>query len=398
MELVQSETQMRSHIDESALVKLLKDMVRIDSVNTSLVPGAAGEKEMAEYCAAYMRSLGLETIVYDVEPGRPNAIGVLKGGGGGRTLLLNGHTDTVGVDNMTIDPFQPKVTDGKLYGRGAYDMKGGLAASMAALKAVVDFGTALKGDVILAAVCDEEYASIGTERLMEGVTADAAIIGEFTGGDIQVAHKGFAWIDIETHGVAAHGSRYWEGVDAISKMGKVLAALDALGESLLAVEHPLVGPASVHASIIEGGRELSTYPDHCILRVERRLIPGETRATVEEELQGMMAAISAEDPKLQVEHKITFHRGPMEISQDEEICRLIHQGTIQITGETPDYIGGTGWMDSEIIWNNGIPVVCHGPSGGGAHAKNEWVDLESVINVAKVHEYVISEFCGVNNR
>ena len=120
---------MRSHVDESSLVKLLKDMVRIDSVNLSLVPGAAGETEMAEYCADCMRGLGMETTVYAVEPGRPNAVGVLKGGGGGRTLLLNGHTDTVGVDYMAIDPFQPEVKDGKLYGRGAYDMKGGLAAS-----------------------------------------------------------------------------------------------------------------------------------------------------------------------------------------------------------------------------------------------------------------------------
>ncbi len=395
MDLVQSEPPMRSHVDESALVSLLKEMVRIDSVNPSLVTGAAGEAEMAEYCADYMRSLGLETIVYDVEPGRPNAVGVLKGGGGGRTLLLNGHTDTVGVDYMAIDPFLPEVRDGKLYGRGAYDMKGGLAASMAALKAIVDSGTALKGDVILAAVCDEEYASIGTERLMEDITADAAIIGEFTGGDIQVAHKGFAWIDIETQGVAAHGSRYWEGVDAISKMGKVLAAIDALGENLLAMEHPLVGPASVHASIIEGGRELSTYPDHCKLQVERRLIPGETRATVERELSGMMEVIGAGDPKFKAEHKITFYRGPMEISRDEEICRLIHEGTVTITGADPNYIGGTGWMDSEIIWNKGIPVVCHGPSGSGAHAKSEWVDLESLVNVAKVHEYAIREFCGV---
>ena len=386
---------MMSHIDEPGLLRTLKEMVRIDSVNPSLVPGAAGEAEMAEYCAEYMRSLGLETDVYEVEPGRPNAVGVLKGLGGGRTLLLNGHTDTVGVDYMTIDPFKPELKDGKIYGRGAYDMKGGLAASLSALKAVVDSGDALLGDVILAAVCDEEYASIGTERLMEDVTADAAIIGEFTGGNIQIAHKGFAWIDVETHGVASHGSRYWEGVDAISKMGKVLASIDDLGERLLAVEHPLVGPASVHTSIIEGGRELSTYPDHCKLQVERRLIPGETKATVEEELRDMMEAIGSGDPKFKAEHEITFYRGPMEISRDEEICRVIHEGTVKLTGEAPDYIGGTGWMDSEIIWNKGIPVVSHGPNGAGAHAKIEWVDLESVVKVAKVHEYAIREFCGV---
>ena len=168
---------MQSNLDEPALIQLLKDMVKIDSVNPSLVKGARGETEMANLCSWYMESLGLDVKMYDVEPGRPNVVGVLKGKGGGRTLLLNGHTDTVGVDYMTTDPFIPTVKDGRLYGRGSYDMKGGLAASMASVKAVADSQHELKGDVILAAVCDEEFASIGTEKLMEDTTADAAIIG-----------------------------------------------------------------------------------------------------------------------------------------------------------------------------------------------------------------------------
>ncbi|MCK4438081.1 ArgE/DapE family deacylase [Candidatus Bathyarchaeota archaeon] len=387
---------MRSHIDESSLVKLLKDMVRIDSVNPSLVPGAAGEAEMAEYCADYMRSLGLETIVYDVEPGRPNTVGVLKGGGGGRTLLLNGHTDTVGVDYMTIDPFQPEVGDGKLYGRGAFEMKGGLAASMAALKAVVDSGSALKGDVILAAVCDEEYASIGTERLMKETTADAAIVGEFTAGNIQVAHKGFAWINVETHGVAAHGSLHRIGVDAIAKMGHVLIRLEALGQLLEETEHPLVGPGSVHASIIEGGSELSTYPANCKLQLERRLIPGEDREDVDEEMTSLIKSLEEGDPKFNADYTITFYRGPMEIDPDEEICRVLKEGSEKLLGKTPRYVGGTGWMDTQIIYSKGIPAVAHGPIGYGAHAKEEWVDLQSVYETALVHGYAIKKFCGAN--
>lgn len=386
---------MQSNLDEPALIQLLKDMVKIDSVNPSLVKGARGETEMANLCSWYLESLGMDVKMYDVEPGRPNVVGVLKGKGGGRALLLNGHTDTVGADYMTIDPFEPTIKDGKLYGRGSFDMKGGLAASMAAVKAVADSHHELKGDVILAAVCDEEFASIGTEKLMEETSADAAIIGEFTAGNIQVAHKGFAWIDIETRGVAAHGSLYQVGVDAIANMGHVLIGIEALQNILMEDVHPLVGPGSIHASIIQGGRELSTYPDHCLLQVERRLIPGETRANVDEEMNALLQTLREVDPKFQGDHKITFYRGAMEVSPEEEICQLIKEGTEKITGVTPKYTGGTGWMDSEIIWNKGIPVVCHGPMGSGAHSKEEWVDLESVANIARVHEYVIKEFCEV---
>ena len=386
---------MASSIDRGHLVNLLKDLVRIDSVNPSLVQGAAGEEEISDYIEDWMLSLGLETERYDVEPGRPNVVGLLKGSGDGKTLLLNGHTDTVGVDYMEIDPFDPVVKESRLYGRGSFDMKGGLAASMSAVKSVVESGDELKGDVILAAVCDEEYASIGTERLMEDTRADAAIIGEFTAENIQIAHKGFAWIDLETRGLAAHGSAYKVGVDAIAKMGYALIGLEALQKILEETEHPLVGPASVHASIIEGGRELSTYPDRCLLKIERRLIPGEDRVDVDQELMDMLASISEGDPKFAASYEITFYRAPMEIDKNEEICQVLREGARELTDQTPDWIGGSGWMDTQIIWSKGIPAVAHGPYGEGAHAKEEWVDLESVYRVAQVHEYAIRKFCDV---
>jgi acetylornithine deacetylase len=382
-------------IDRTYLVELLKDLVRIDSVNPSLVHGAAGEAEISDYIEDWMKSLGLETTRYDVEQGRPNVVGVLRGAGGGKDLMLNGHMDTVGVDYMDIDPFDPVEKDGKLYGRGSFDMKGGLAASMAAVKAMVDSGDPLNGDVVLAAVCDEEYASIGTERLMEDVTVDAAIIGEFTGENIQVAHKGFAWIDLETLGLAAHGSKYKVGIDAIAKMGYVLIGLEALQKILEETEHPLVGPASVHASIIEGGRELSTYPDRCKLQVERRLIPGEDKEDVDQELRDMLGSISEGDSKFAASYEITFYRAPMEVDSDEEICQILKDGTVVLTGRTPEWVGGSGWMDTQIIWSKGIPAVAHGPFGEGAHAKEEWVDLDSVYRVAQVHEYAIRKFCEV---
>lgn len=385
---------MNVEIDDEKLVELLKDLVKIDSVNPSLVPGAAGEAEIAEYLREWMIAQGLYTELIVVEPGRPNVVGVLKGTGSGKSLMLNGHIDTVGVDYMTIDPFDPKVEDGRLYGRGSFDMKGGLSASLGAVKAIVDSGVELSGDVVVACVCDEEFASIGTEHLMKDRRVDAAIIGEFTGFNIQVAHKGFAWIDVVTHGFAAHGSAYKSGVDAIAKMGHVLIGLEALQNILLEDEHPLVGPGSVHASIIGGGRELSTYPDRCKLEIERRLIPGETREDVETEMQHLLQSLSEDDPKFKADYKITFYRGPMEISPEEEICKLLEEETKRILGVVPRFIGGSGWMDTQIIYEKGIPAVAYGPNGDGAHAAVEWVDLDSVYKGAQVQAEVIKRFCA----
>ncbi len=382
------------NIDRNALTQTLRDMVAIDSTNPSLVQDAAGETEIADYLEQWMKAHGLDTTRHEVQPGRPNVVGILHGTGGGKTLLLNGHTDTVGTDYMTIDPFNPVTKQGRLYGRGSFDMKGGLAASMAAIKTIIEEGTELKGDVILAAVCDEEYASIGTEHLMKHTTADAAIVGEFTAGNIQVAHKGFAWVNVETHGVAAHGSLYRVGVDAIAKMGHLLVGLEELGRQLEGTEHPLVGPGSVHASTIQGGSELSTYPDSCRLQLERRLIPGEDRGDVEAEISKLVESLGEADPKFDADYAITFYRGPMEIPTDEEICCVLMEGSEKLLGKTPRYVGGTGWMDTQIIYSRGTPAVAHGPNGYGAHAKEEWVDLQSVYETAQVHWYAINEFCG----
>ena len=194
-----------SRVDESKAIELLSELVKIDSVNPSLVLGARGEAEIAEYLAAWLRGLGLKAKVDKVTKNRCNAVGVLRGSGGGKSLMLNGHTDTVGYDYMTIDPLKPVVKEGRMYGRGTFDMKGGLVASLAALKAVVDSCIELKGDIVVAGVCDEEYASIGTERLMKKTQVDAAIVGEPSALQVKRCHKGFAWIDIESRGVAAHG-------------------------------------------------------------------------------------------------------------------------------------------------------------------------------------------------
>src|SRR5436305_3298923 len=261
------------------IVDLAARLVAIDSVNPVLVAGGAGEREAAAAVAEWCTAHGLEVDV--VGGDRPSVIARRRGSGGGRSLLLNGHLDTVGVAGMEA-PFDPRIEGGRLYGRGSYDMKGALAAVLVAASEA----TGLRGDVIVTAVSDEELASIGTETVLERVRADAAIVAEPTELRVAVAHRGFVGFEIETAGVAAHGSRPDLGVDAIVKMGPILVALEQLDRQLQhGPRHALAGTGSVHASLIEGGQEVSSFPVRCRLVGERRTITGETAVLVDHELR-----------------------------------------------------------------------------------------------------------------
>ena len=376
----------------NALERLLSDLVAIDSMNSDLVPGAAGEAAIAAFIADWLRAAGLEVRVEEVQPGRPNVIGIARGSGGGRSLLLNGHIDTVGVTGMS-EPFTPCVRDGRLYGRGAYDMKGGVAACMVA--AVEAAKLKLRGDVIVTAVIDEEYAGMGTLAVAEHTRADAAIVAEPTELQLVVAHKGFVWLEVETEGVAAHGSRPHLGVDAIVKMGGVLAGLDRLvGELSRRPAHPLLGPPSVHASTIQGGGEWSTYPDRCTLAVERRLLPGETGDAAEAELQAIVAALAAADPAFRATVRRDLVRSPLETPVGAPIISAVRQAAGDALGRLVEPAGVSFWTDAASLHEAGIPTVLFGPLGAGAHAVEEWVDLASVQTCAEIYLATAAAFCA----
>jgi acetylornithine deacetylase len=376
----------------SEIVEMLRQLVAIDSINPDLVPGGVGEEKIARFIAGWFERAGLEVVWDEPVPGRPNVIGIARGTGGGRSLLLNAHMDTVGVVGME-QPHDPYIQDNRLYGRGAYDMKGGLAAIMAAGAAAKNRG--LHGDVMVTAVADEEYASIGTSSIVKHWYADAAIVTEPTELNICVAHKGFVWLDIETEGVAAHGSRPDLGVDAIVKMGKVLVGLEELDRSLRsAPSHRLLGSGSIHASLIEGGQELSSYPKHCSLSVERRTVPGETLQKVESEIPGIFKRIAASDPNFKATVKTGLVRDPFEISLDEPIVQVLQRKATAILGHEPAVIGQTGWMDSALLSAAGIPTAVFGPGGEGAHAVVEWSNLEHVERCAEILAAVVEEFCS----
>ena len=365
-------------LSSSSLTELAAELVTIDSVNPELVPGGAGEGELARFVAAWLTDAGLEVEVEEIAPGRPNVVGRARGSGGGDTLLLNAHMDTVGYEGMEA-PLEPRVENGRLYGRGAYDMKGSLAAIMVAGAEAAQAG--LRGDVLVAAVVDEEVFSIGAEAAARRYPADAAIVAEPTELRLVVAHKGFVWMEIETRGRAAHGSRPDLGKDAIVGMGGVLTGLGALAEALLDNPlHPLLGNGSVHASLISGGVELSTYPESCVLSLERRTVPGETIELVEGQVREIADG---------AEVRTTFVREPFEVREDEPVVQAVlrHAGG-------PEVVGAPFWADSAVFAAAGIPTVVFGPGGEGAHAQVEWVDLAELERCKDVYVAVARELCA----
>lgn len=381
-------------VSKDRVLALLSDLIRIDSVNPSLVPGGKGEHDIARFLCKYMEDAGLQVHYQEFAPGRANAIGVLKGAGGGKSLLLNGHIDTVGTGGMTVPPFVPTVEGGRVYGRGSFDMKGGVAAMVEAVDAIRRSGERLRGDVIVTCVGDEEYASLGTEAIVREYRADAAINCEPTGLDLVLAHKGFAWIRASVQGKAAHGSLPWAGVDAITKAGKLLAAVDDMATRRLAEKtHPLVGSPSVHASLISGGAELSTYPASCVVELERRTVPGEDRDTVVAEMDDLVKRLEREDPTFKAAVDVFFYRSSFEVSPDEEIVRALRQASIDVLGRAPEYTGTMPWLDSAILKDAGIPTAVFGAGGDGAHSAVEYAGLESVFDCARVLCSAIASFC-----
>lgn len=371
-------------IDTELITYWLRDLVQINSINPVLAEGGVGESLAADWLANICTDLGYEVQMQETAPGRPNVIARRRGTAiDAPSLLLTGHTDTVSTQNMQDDPYDARVEGGRLYGRGALDMKGGLAAILGAAAALRS--VALPGDLVLGFVTDEEYASIGTDALVRAVQPDAAILTEPTNDEIVIAHKGFAWLTLTTQGRAAHGSLYGSGVDAIAHMGRLLSAMEELEIEVFPQKtHDLLGRASVHASMIMGGLGLSTYPDRCRLEVEHRLLPDETAEDVIALWESIIARERRADETFDATVEVDFTRPGYEIPRDAPIVQTLHQSYKQVTRLDPHYSGMYAWLDSAILGRAGIPTVIYGPTGEGAHAAVEYVELDSVYRCAAV--------------
>lgn len=371
-------------IDRQFTIDTLQELVRINSVNPDLEDGGAGEKEISEYIHRKLKDIGIESELEELAPGRFNLTATLKGSGNGNSLMLNAHTDTVGVAGMD-DPFSGNIVDGKLYGRGAYDMKASIAAILAVGKAIIDHKLNLNGDLVLSFVADEEYASIGAQALVRKLKTDAAIVTEPTDLNICLAHRGFAIYNITTTGKTAHGGQHRLGIDANTKMGLLLAGIDKLARKLPDErKHPLCGEASLHIPTIRGGRSLFIYSSECHAQLERRTLPGETEESVESELKQIIEKLRSDDAEFNATLETELWRAPYEVDHNAKIVSDLGEAVQSVLGHPAENIGHTWWEDSAFFGKAGIETVIIGPKGGGIHEDVEWVELDSVVDLATI--------------
>ena len=373
---------------------LARALVRIDSRNPGLTPGAAGEVECVALLRRVLDDWGFRTEVHEALPGRPNLLARIGATSATRRLMFSGHLDVVGTDGMTHAPFEGEERGGRLYARGAADMKGGVAAMCAAAWRAAQ--GPLGGEIVVALAADEEYESVGTRAMLErGERADAAIVGEPTRLEIMPAHRGFVWIEVDVSGRAAHGSRWDVGVDAIRHAGLLLSELDRVdAEELPRREHPLLGRASLHASTIAGGIGMSTYPDRCVVRLERRTLPGERAEEVVAEIERACDAVRARRRSFAAEVRLLMTQGPSDVATD---AAIVHElaGALRACDEPVHIAGMSAWTDAALLNAAGIPAICFGPGDISlAHAAEEYIPLDEIDRATSVLDVLARRWCG----
>jgi acetylornithine deacetylase len=374
----QIETAARA-ADPVALAQLL---VATPSVNPLLAPGGAGEAEIATLVAGLLDGWGLRPEVREIAPGRCNVVASLEGEG--PVLLLNGHLDTVGVEGMTVDPFAAEIVASRLIGRGACDMKGGVAALLAAACRLAAGGP--RPNLVVALTADEEHASLGMQAVVrDGPRADLAVVCEPTSLAVMPAHKGFVWVRATFLGRAAHGSRPDLGVDAIRHAALYVAALDRyVAELAVRPSHPLLGHGSLHAGTIAGGTAPSVYPDQCEVQLECRTMPDTPVDDVLAEMQRVLDDLSLREPSLDASLEVALERPGTEVPLDSELVRgLLAAGAAH--GVAPAVRGMTAWVDAALLNESGVPAVCYGPGDTEqAHTADEWIETRQIATCADV--------------
>ncbi|WKW11010.1 ArgE/DapE family deacylase [Pseudogemmatithrix spongiicola] len=373
---------------------LTRALVACDSRNPAFAPDAPGEGAAAQLLADTLTAWGFTVDLVDAAPGRPNVLARIGGGHGGRSLILNGHLDTVGVAGMTHDPFGADVRDGRLYGRGSCDMKAGVAAMCAAAHRAASTG--LGGEVIIAAVADEEWESIGTRHLLAmGLRAHAAIVTEPTRLAICPAHRGFSWADVRVEGRAAHGSRYDIGIDAVTHAALLLAELDGYQRDVLpGITHPLLGRASFHAGPIHSDGSLSAYPAWCTVGLERRTLPGEDGAHFVHEIEAAIARVAARTPNFRASVTPGLIQQPNDVPVDHALVQGL-KAAATTRGAAAPIEGLSCWTDAALFTAAGIPAICFGPGDIGlAHAAEEYCPVDEIAVATDVLTQFVVDWCG----
>lgn len=372
------------------MITVLNDIVSIGSVNPDIEKGR-GEIDVGNYIAEYCEKAGLEVETQDVADGRFNVIATLKGAQSGKTLMLNGHMDTVGVRNMSIDPFKPFIEDNRLHGRGASDMKGSIAAMLVASKTLSESSAPIRGNLVVSAIVGEEYDNAGTKKMLSDPKfariADAVIVGEPTSLNLAITHKGFALTEFTVSGRASHGSVPEAGIDAIEKTARIVLAIESLKGEYAAEKHELLGPPKIHTSIIQGGREWSVIPDQCTLRVEARTIPKHEAGEVLRDLNKILDKLASEDPDLKASVKLLYAGKSLETSERDPLVLGLKSAFRSVKGRNPELVGMPYYTEASLFAEAlGVPACLMGAGDiRQAHAADEYVSVNEVHELALIY-------------
>jgi acetylornithine deacetylase/succinyl-diaminopimelate desuccinylase-like protein len=383
-------------ITEKDVVTLVSDLVRIDSSNSWLTPGAPGESEVAAYIERWLRPYGAEITIEEVSPGHPNMIAILRGTGGGKSLCLNSHLDTVGYAGWKDRARVPKVEGDIMTGLGAADDKGHCAAGMLALRSIAESGRRPRGDLWLALTADEEGTSSGTFHFVERHKPDAVMVLESYGlGSATISHQGFGWIDIIVEGKAAHGCVPEIGVDAIAHMAEVVVRLHRLdAEKFVPNPHPLNGRTVFHTGTIRGGADYASYPAECVLGIEIGTQPGETIDDRVREIEAIFEDVKRVYPKFKARVDVLLSRKPFDAAGHEELWKILSSEEEKEIGRPIVAVGENSWGDSAIFQEAGIPTLMLGAAGGNLHAPEEWVSIGELAKLARIVEGTARRFCA----
>jgi acetylornithine deacetylase/succinyl-diaminopimelate desuccinylase family protein len=416
---------------EAETVALVQALVRIPTENPKLARIEAGaEADCQNLIEPVMKALGCTTERWEVYPGRPDLVGTLRGRGGGRSLIVNGHIDVVPAgdpSHWSHPPFAAEIAEGKIWGRGAVDMKGGIAAMLMAVKAIQRCGIALAGDLFLESVVDEETGGPGTTQTVEhGYTADAAIVVEPTGLKIHPVEGGLEWLRVVVRGVPGHSANRYRtvhaggqgvAVNAIEKMAKILAAVQELERHWgNTKKHPLLpaGITTINPGVMIGGTgggehgmpnvltAVSTFPDYCSLELSLKYLPSEQTADVRAELEEYIARVAAVDPWLREQppeiewgiRGVSFP--PAETKPDHPLLAVLSHAAETATGKPAIHEGMTAVTDLAWLAGAGIPGAIFGPGAiGNAHGVDELIVIEELTEGVFALALAICEWCGV---
>ena len=386
---------MPTGIDKGSAADLLGRLVACPSVNpTGLddwVGGQYGEGAMADLLDSIVRPWGAQTRKVEFAPGRFNFIARFEGRDAGRSLMLESHADTVAVEGMTVDPFKPAIRDGRLYGRGACDTKGSMAAMLLAIRKVLDEAGQPPVTLLLVATGDEELGAGGAHNLVaEGLCVDAAVAGEPTDLKIVYAHKGVCRFNIITEGRAAHSSEPARGVNAIVHMSRIVQLIHGeLAAELTHQQHPVLGSPTISVGTIRGGSQVNVVPDRCEIRVDRRMLPGETREQILADLQGRLESLKKAAPEMTYSLQQLQRYPPLQEARDGAVAGRLAEACRRVLGGA-EFAGVAYATNAGVFREAGVPSVVFGPGSiSQAHTADEYIELDSLLNAAGVYAELI---------